>query len=150
DGTTRALAHATSGLRHSSPDRNKCLPGSALARVCQAGPLPGAGGWSVAVEDFSLVLVPRAGRAVRVHDQRPAPPVNHDLVVERAEQHAVRDGGFAAVGLAPGVVDLAGAGGLGAAAGPLAVPVPQQHRVADPGRDRLGVPDVPWQDPAAP
>ena len=44
--------------------------------------------------------------------------------------------------LCGGVVDLAGAGGLGAAAGPLAVPVPQQHRVADPGRDRLGVADV--------
>ncbi len=44
---------------------------------------------------------------------------------------------FAAVDLVRGVVYLAGAGGLGAAAGPLAVPVPQQHR-----RDRLGVPDI--------
>src|SRR6185312_16842896 len=49
---------------------------------------------------------------------------------------------FAAAGLVPGVVHLAGAGGLVAAAGPLAVPVPQQHRVADPRRDRLGVPDI--------
>src|SRR3982074_966981 len=55
------------------------------------GRLPGAGGGAVAVEDFGLVLVPRAGRPVRVHDQRPAPPVDDDLVVERAEQHAVLD-----------------------------------------------------------
>jgi hypothetical protein len=46
------------------------------------------------------------------------------------------------VGLVRGVVDLAGAGGLVAGAGPLAVPVAQQHRVADPRRDRLVVPDV--------
>jgi hypothetical protein len=40
------------------------------------------------------------------------------------------------------MMHLADAGGLGAAAGPLAVPVPQQHRVADPRRDGLGVADV--------
>jgi len=41
----------------------------------RAGDLPGAGGWSVAVQDLGLVLVPGAGRPVRVHHQRPAPPV---------------------------------------------------------------------------
>jgi hypothetical protein len=96
----------------------------------------------VAVEDLRFVLVPRAGGPVRVDDKRPAPAVNHDLMVEGAEQDAVFHRGRAAVGLVPGVVHLAGAGGLGAAAGPLAVPVPQQHRVPDPRRDRLGVADV--------
>src|SRR6185312_15963498 len=89
------------------------------------GPLPGAGGWAVAVEHLGLVLVPRGGGPVRVDDQGPAPPVNHDLVVERAQQHAVLDRGRPAVGLVRGVVDLAGAAGLVAAAGPLAVPVPR-------------------------
>jgi hypothetical protein len=56
----------------------------------------------------------------------------------KGQGSAVPDRGGAAVGLVPGVVHLAPAGGLGAAAGPLAVPVPQQHGVADPGRDRLG------------
>src|SRR6185437_28849 len=79
---------------------------------------------------------------VRVDDQSPSPPVNHDLMVERAQQNTVLDGRRAAVGLVRGVVHLAGAGGLVAAAGPLAVPVRQQHRVADPRRDRLGVPDI--------
>src|SRR5258705_4568210 len=125
----------------SSPDPEFRSPRQ--RRTPSAGrPLPGAGGWSVAVQHFGLVLVPRGRRPVRVDDQRPAPAVDDDLVVEGPEQDAVLDGGLAAVGLVPGVVDLAGAGGLGAAGGPLAVPVPQQHRVADPGRDRLGVPDV--------
>src|SRR4029077_6339603 len=97
-----------------------------MTRACQAGPLPGAGGWSVAVQHLGLVLVPCAGRAVRVDDQGPAPAMNHDLVVERAEQDAVLGGGLAAVSLVFRMVHLAGAGGLGAAAGPLAVPVPQQ------------------------
>src|SRR4029077_15168540 len=101
------------------------------------GPLPGAGGWSVAVQDFGLVLVPCAGRAVRVDDQGPAPAVDDDLVVERAEQHAVLRRSFPAVGFVPAVVDLAGPRGGGAAAGTVAVPGPQQHGVADPRRDRL-------------
>ena len=57
--------------------------------------------------------------------------------------------GRAAVGLVLGVVDLARLGGLVAPPGPLAVPVPQGDRVADPGRDRLGVPDVQRQARAA-
>src|SRR6185312_469425 len=56
------------------------------------GPLPGAGRGAVAVQDFGLVLVPRARRPVRVDDQGPAPPVNHDLMVERAQQDTVLDG----------------------------------------------------------
>ena len=108
----------------------------------RGGALTRPGGRSVAVQHFGLVLVPRGRRPVRVDDQGPAPAVDDDLVVERAQQHAVLDGGLAAVGLVLRVVHLAGAGGLGAAAGPLAVPVPQQDRVADPRRDRLGVADV--------
>ena len=92
----------------------------------EPGLLPGPGRWAVAVEHFGLVLVPRARHPVRVHDQRPAPPVNHDLMVERAKEHAVLYRGLPAVGLVFRVVDLAGPGGLGTPAGPLAVPVPQQ------------------------
>ena len=47
------------------------------------GPLPGPGGWPVAVQDFRLVLVPRGRGAVRVQDQGPALLVDHDLVVEK-------------------------------------------------------------------
>jgi len=85
----------------------------------EPGRLPGSGGWSVAVQHLGLVLVPGARRPVRVDDQGPAPAVDHDLVVEGAEQDAVLGRRRAAVGLVPGVVHLAGAGGLGAAAGPL-------------------------------
>ena len=63
----------------------------------EPGRLPGAGGWSVAVEDLGLVLVPGAGRPVRVQDQGPAPAVDHDLVVEAAEQYAVCGAGLAAI-----------------------------------------------------
>jgi hypothetical protein len=65
-----------------------------------------------------------------------------DLVVVETQQAAVFDAGRAAVGLVPDVVDLAGGGGLVAPAGLPAVPVPQEHRVADPGRDTLAEPDV--------
>src|SRR5258706_12515641 len=98
-----------------------------------AGWSPRADRGSVAVQDLGLVLVPRRGGAVGVQDQGPAPPVDHDLVVEETQQDAVLGAGLAAVLLVLGVVHLAGAGGLVAAAGPLAVPVPPQHRVADPG-----------------
>jgi len=65
----------------------------------EPGRLPGSGGWSVAVQHLGLVLVPRAGRPVRVDDQGPAPAVDHDLVVEGAEQDAVLGRRRAAVGL---------------------------------------------------
>src|SRR5690242_10346058 len=78
---------------------------------------PRADGGSVAVEGLGLVLVPRRGGAVGVQDQDPAPPVNHDLVVEPAQKHAIPDGRGPAVGLVPGVVDLARLGGLVAPAG---------------------------------
>jgi hypothetical protein len=63
---------------------------------------------SVAVQDFGLVLVPRGGGAIGVQDQGPALPVNHHLVVERAQQDAVLDARLAAVGLVLRMVHFAG------------------------------------------
>src|SRR5262245_55014961 len=97
--------------------------------------LPGSGRWSVAVQDLGLVLVPGGGGAVRVQDQRPAASVDHDLVVEAAQEDAVPGAGVAAVGLVRGVVDFAGGGGLVAAARPAAVPVAHDDGVPDAGRD---------------
>jgi hypothetical protein len=94
------------------------------------------------VEHLGLVLVPGRGRPVGVQDQGPAPAVDRDLMMEPAKKNAVLDGRGAAVGLVPGVVDLARLGGLVAPARPLAVLIPQGDRVADPRRDRLGVADV--------
>jgi hypothetical protein len=96
----------------------------------------------VTVQHFGLVLVLRRSRPVRVQHQGPAPAVNRHLMVEAAQQHAVFEAGGAAVGLVLDVVDLAGGGGLVAAAGPAAVPVAQDDGVPDPGRDRGAVPDV--------
>src|SRR5689334_24591583 len=97
--------------------------------------LPGPDRGAVAVQHLGPVLVPGRGRPVRVDDQGPAPPVNRDLVMEPAQKYAVLDAGRAAVSLVPGVVHLARLGGLVAPPGPLAVLIPQQHRVADPRRD---------------
>jgi hypothetical protein len=68
------------------------------------------------VQGFAVVVVPGGGGAVGVDHQGPAVPVDDDLVVEVAQQDAVLQGCFPAVGLVGGVVDLAGGGGLGAAA----------------------------------
>src|SRR6202041_4147698 len=126
-----------------------CDVGVVRARAVRCrGVLPGAGGGAVAVQDFAAVGVPGGGGAVGVQDQGPAPPVDHDLVVEKTQQDALPGAGVAAVGFVLDVVHLARGGGLGAAAGPAAVLVPEHHRVADPGRDRAGVPDVQRQAPA--
>src|SRR5208283_5566448 len=79
-----------------------CLAGRFAAAVIGRTPggLPRAGRGPVAVQDLGLVRVPGGGGAVGVQDQRPAPPVDHDLVVEEAKQHAVLDAGVAAVGWA--------------------------------------------------
>jgi len=68
--------------------------------------------------------------------------VDDDLVMIRAEKHAIFEAGVAAVGFVFDVVDLAGGGGLGAAAGPFAVPAAEPDRVPDPGRDGVAVADV--------
>ena len=77
------------------------------------------------------------------------PAVTSAIIGPRTMEHAVLDGRRAAVGLVPGVVYLARGGGLVAPPGPLAVPVAQDDRVADPGRDGLGVADVQRQAGAA-
>ena len=41
------------------------------------------------MQDLRLVLVPRGRGPVRVDDQGPAPAVDHDVVVEPAQQDAV-------------------------------------------------------------
>src|SRR5580698_9603946 len=105
--------------------------------------LPGSGWWSVAAEDLGAVGAVGGGGAVPVQDQGPAPPVHCHEVVKTAQEQAVVDAGLAAVGLADDVVDVAGASGLAAAAGPFAVaPGAQQDGLPDPGRDGLGVSDV--------
>jgi hypothetical protein len=105
------------------------------------GVLPGSGGWAVAVEHLGPVGVPGGGGPVRVQDQLPAPAVDDHLVMEKTKKNAVLDAGGAAVGLVPDVVDLAGAGGLGAAAGPPAVLVAQGDGVPDGGGDGVAVAD---------
>src|SRR5579859_1641866 len=71
------------------------------------GASSGSGGWAVAVEDLGFVFVPGGGGAVGVEHDGPAPAVDDDLVVERAEQGAVLYRGVAAVGFAGQVVDFA-------------------------------------------
>src|ERR1035437_6832594 len=112
------------------------FPPPAVPGVTRRGRgLAGAGGWAVAAQDFGFVPVPGGGGAVGVADQGPAHPVDHDVMVIPAQQDAVLQAGDAAVALVPEVVDLAGCGGLVAAACPLAELVPQLDRVADRGRD---------------
>src|SRR2546429_6296855 len=89
------------------------------------GVSPRADRGAVAVQDLCLVLVPRGRRPVRVQDQGPAPPVDRDLVVKRAEQHAICGAGLAPVGLVLRMVHLARRRGLVASPGPPALAVPQ-------------------------
>jgi hypothetical protein len=70
----------------------------------------------VAAQDLALVPVPGGGGAVGVADQGPAHPVDHDVMVIPAQQDAVLQAGLTAAALVPQVVDLAGRGGLVAAA----------------------------------
>ena len=72
------------------------------------------------MQDLGPVGVPGGGGAVFVQDQRPTPPVDHDLVMVRTQQDARGEAGGAAVRFVLDVVDLAGLGGLVAAARQLA------------------------------
>ena len=109
----------------------------------ESGLLPGPGGRPVAVQHLGLVLVPRGRRPVRVDDQGPAPPGGS------------RPGGGSGHSSTQSLTDVVpplalclvwctwhAQAGWWQPQGPLAVPVPQQHRVADPRRHGLGVPDV--------
>src|SRR5580658_2621817 len=124
--------------RYSTPARGNRKQAAYLA----PGGLPGAGGRPVAAQDLGPVPVPRRGRPVGVADQRPAPPVNHHVMVEEADQDAIIETSFAAVALVLEVMHLARRRGLIAAAGPLTPLVPGLDRVPDPGRDIIGIPDV--------
>src|SRR6185437_9704718 len=117
--------------------------------MVRPGALPGPGGWSVAVQDLGLVLVPGSGGAIRIDHEGPAALVDHHLVVVPAQEDAVSDAGLAAVGFVAGVVDLACSRGLPAAAGPFAVLTAEADRVADTRRDGLAVADVQRQAGAA-
>jgi hypothetical protein len=68
--------------------------------------------------------------------------VDDDLVMEPAQQDTALGAGLAAILLVLDVVDFTGGGGLIAAPGPPAVPVPEDDRVADARRDGGAVPDV--------
>jgi hypothetical protein len=81
------------------------------------------------------------GGAVGMQHEAPAVAVDADVVVELAQQHAVGDGGFPAVGLVGQVVHVAPGGGP-PAAGPGAAAVAELDGAADAGRDRVGIPDV--------
>ncbi len=130
-GTTAALlyrvVHGTPGLdRIPSKVRpliERCLakdPGQARAYPFQAGvgePVDDAAHQRHAVVAYLHHLCQRrvevdAERCgVRGH-QDPAPAVDHDLVMEEAQQHAALGAGLAAVGLVPHVMDLARRRGL--------------------------------------
>ena len=102
------------------------------------------------MQDLRFVRVPGGGGAVGVQDERPAPPVDHDLVVEETEQRrslwcwSCRRSPCACTRCTSHA-----RGGLVAASRPPAVLVAQGDGVADPGRDGLGVADVQRQAGAA-
>src|SRR5580698_9099942 len=72
----------------------------------------------------------------------PSPPVDADVVVVLAGDHAVVDAGGAAVFFVFDVVDVGDGGGAVAAAGPGAVLVAVDDGVPDRGGDLVGEPDV--------
>src|ERR1700750_1542883 len=122
--------------------RSGSLSIGSLKRGCPArGLSPRPDRRPVAVEDLGPVLVPRGRRPVAVQDQAPVPRVDDDQVMEPAQQDTARGAVLAAVLLVLDVVDLADGGGL-VTAGEPAVLVALDNRVADPGRDGLGVADV--------
>src|SRR6185437_3788829 len=86
----------------------------------------GGGGWwwAVAVVDLGAAGVGHGGGAVGVETDAPAPLMNHDQVVEGAEEDQAFQAGRAALALGRGVVDVASCGG-GEASRCHAVPVPR-------------------------
>jgi hypothetical protein len=66
------------------------VPSALRGAAKRATGLPGSGrGWRVAVQDLPVGAV-GGGGAVRVNDQLPAPAVNADIMMELAQQDAVR------------------------------------------------------------
>src|SRR4029450_9351919 len=138
---TRPRTYARRRKRGKSPGVDPSASVASSGADRPGGGSPRANRGPVAVEDLGPVLVPRGRRPVAVQDQAPVPCVDDDQVMEPAQQDTVRGAGLAAVLLVLDVVDLADGGGL-VTAGEPAVPVAQDDRVADPGRDGLGVADV--------
>src|ERR1700734_4363725 len=81
----------------------------------------GLAGWAVAVEDPVAVGAGHGHGGVRVEDDLPALPVDHDQMVKRAQQCEVDQAGLAALVAGPDVVRVASRGRL-VAARPAAVP----------------------------
>src|SRR6516164_3957089 len=109
--------------------------GAAWLSVAVAGWARAVAGWAVAVQG-AAVRAGGGGGAVGVQGQGPAPAVDDDLVVERAQGDQVPQGGRAGLGAGDQVVDVADAGGL-IAAGEGAVAVPDDDRAAQVDRDGL-------------
>jgi hypothetical protein len=99
--------------------------------------LSGSGGWRVAMQGASAVGTSRCGCAVRVENQCPAPAVHGDEVMEAAEQTAVGDRRFAAVGARPQVVNVTDHRGLVTARKPT-VMIPASDGAADVHGDGVG------------
>ena len=89
DLDTEASAEQVQTLAH--PAQLSVSAASSAHSVDGPGLLPGAGGGSVAVQHLGPVGVPGGGGPVFVQHQRPAPPVDHDLVmVLHKSTHSVR------------------------------------------------------------
>src|SRR5580704_14493856 len=97
----------------------------------------GLAGWAVAVQDPVAVGAGHGHGGVRVEDDLPALAVDHDEVVERAQEGEVDQAGRAAFVAGPDVVRVTACGRL-VAAGPAAVPVPQDDQAAQVRRDGVG------------
>jgi hypothetical protein len=92
-------------------------------------------------EDVPAVRTSSLSGAVGVKHKLPAATVNADVVVERADEYAVRYRCLAAVGFVAQVVHVA-VDRWPAAVRPGAFPVTQQDGTPDVGRDRLRETDV--------
>ncbi len=101
-----------------------------------------AGGRGVGVQGLPAVWAGGGPGAIGVVDDLPAPAVNTDIMMKLTQKGTISYGCLAAVALVADVVDVAGAGGAVAAAGPGAVLVPEDDGAADGRGDGVGPPDV--------
>src|SRR5580698_6567369 len=117
-------------------------PALARTRLFRAGWLSGAGCGAVASDGGCAVGAGDLAGAVGVDGQGPAEFVQDDVVVPPAVAFEVVQAGVAAVCAVDHVVGFAAGGGLVAAAGVLAVLVPQGDQAAQVGRDLVGLADI--------
>src|ERR1700689_2805240 len=126
------------------------LAGGLLGPTGPAGfPGAGGGGWAVAADDLGPVRVPRCGVPVGVQHQGPAEPVDHHLMVVMAQQDAIFETGFPALGQVHQMMHLTCRGRLGTPPGKLAMPVAEHDRSAYSRRDVRAIPDIQGQARAA-